>query len=90
MSPLILSRVMFVLLIINEAYIASRMSSDEMREIAVPRITALSCILLLTPWFFVLPLPDWLGWTAFALQLIGFVIEVAAEVQLMRAGSFAA
>lgn len=90
MSPLTLSRIMFVLLILNEAYVASRTSAAEMSEINVPRVAAVSFILLLVPWIFVLSLPDWLGWLAFAIQLIGFVLEVTAEYQLMRAGSFAA
>jgi protein-S-isoprenylcysteine O-methyltransferase Ste14 len=81
---------MFILLIVNEAYVASRTTSDEFREINVPRLTAFSFLLLLIPWIVVLPLPDWLGWLAFALQVVGFIIEVAAETQLMRAGSFAA
>lgn len=90
MTPLTLSRIMFILLIANEAFVASRTSAAEMNEISVPRITALSFILLLIPWFFVLPLPDWLAWIAVTLQVLGFALEVAAEIQLMRADSFAA
>jgi protein-S-isoprenylcysteine O-methyltransferase Ste14 len=90
MSPLTLSRILFVLLIINEAYVITHTSSEEMKEINVPPLTAISAILLLAPWFFVLPLPDWLGWLAVALQVIGLILEISAETQLMRADSFAA
>ena len=49
MTPLILSRIIFILLIANEAFVASRTSAAEMNEINVPRITAVSFILLLVP-----------------------------------------
>jgi len=81
---------MFVLLIANEAFVASRTSASEMSEINLPPIAALSFLLLLVPFVFVLPLPDWLAWLAFSIQLFGFILEVASEIQLMRADSFAA
>jgi protein-S-isoprenylcysteine O-methyltransferase Ste14 len=88
MSALTVSRILFVCLMINEAIVLARTPPEERKRIIMPRAMPLSVLLLLLPLFFPLELPGWLGWLAASLQAVGLGLELAGELQLMRAQSF--
>lgn len=89
MTPIVVSRVLLILFVINEAVVVFRSKPGEIQSINVPLITKLSLILLLIPFFYALPLPDAFGWVLVAIQAGGLLLEVASEIQLARAKSFA-
>ncbi|MEP7286532.1 MAG: methyltransferase [Chloroflexota bacterium] len=86
--PITISRILFILFIINEAVVVMRSSAEERDRLKVPMIVSLSLILLLLPFFIVLALPDWLGWIAVIVQAAGLALEIVSELQLVRAQSF--
>ncbi|HEX8441439.1 methyltransferase [Archangium sp.] len=88
MSALTVSRILFVCLMINEAVVLARTPPEERKRIILPRAMPLLVVLLFLPLFFALNLPVWLGWLAVSLQALGLGLEIAGELQLMRAQSF--
>lgn len=88
MTPLTVSRIVFVLLWVNEIYVLSRTSAQERSAIPLPRYIAVSFLLLLLPFFIALPFPDWLGWLIVLGQMVCLGVEIAGEIQLSRARSF--
>jgi protein-S-isoprenylcysteine O-methyltransferase Ste14 len=89
MSPVIASRLLILLFFVNELIVVVRSKPEERQSLNVPLYTSLSLLLLLVPFFYVLPLPAWLGWGIVALQAAGLLLEVFSEIQLARAKSFA-
>jgi protein-S-isoprenylcysteine O-methyltransferase Ste14 len=89
MSPVLVMRVLFGLLLVNEAVVFLRSSADEKKQIIYPRWMPLPMLLLLAPFAWSLAfLPTALGWCLAALQGLGLALEVRSELQLMRARSF--
>ena len=88
MSALTVSRILFVCFMINEAIVLIRTPPEERKRIILPRAMPLLMLLMFLPLFFALNLPGWLGWLAAVLQALGLGLELAAELQLMRAQSF--
>lgn len=89
MAALYISKLLIILFFINEAIVVARSTPAERQQIKLPWFTALSGLLIFVPFFFTLDLPAWLGWVAVALQVGGLLLEVTAELQLMRVNSFA-
>jgi protein-S-isoprenylcysteine O-methyltransferase Ste14 len=89
MDYLLISRILFVLLLVNEGTVMARSTPAQRAEVIMPRFLPVFFILLLLPFFVGLQLPDWLGLLAVIIQAGGLILEVAAEVQLTRAKSFA-
>lgn len=88
MPPIFISRVLLILFIINEIIVVICSKPGEIQSLTIPLITKLSLFFLLIPFFYVLPIPDWLGWVLVAIQAGGLLLEVASEIQLARAKSF--
>jgi len=88
MHPLTISRILFVLMWVNEAIVIARATPEDRAKAILPRFAPLTFLLLLVPMFFALDLPLWLGWTAVALQVIGLATELIGEIQLSRAKAF--
>ena len=89
MSPMVVSRVLFGLLILNEVIVVVTSKSGEVQSLNVPVITRISAILFVLPLFITLPWPEPLGWLIVAIQAAGLALELLAELQLARARSFA-
>jgi protein-S-isoprenylcysteine O-methyltransferase Ste14 len=88
MSALAVSRILFVCLMLNEALVLARTPPEERQRIILPRAMPLLLLLLSLPFFVPLNLPGWLGWLAACLQALGLGLEIAGEIQLLRAQSF--
>jgi protein-S-isoprenylcysteine O-methyltransferase Ste14 len=65
-----------------------RSTPEERKNAPFPRFMPLPVLLLFLPLFVALDLPDWLGLTALTMQAVGFILELAGEIQLSRAGAF--
>lgn len=89
MSYTVVSRVLFGLLLLNEAVVVSRATPEERAAAPMPRPLALVIVALLLPLVIRLRLPAPIGWLAVALQASGLGLELSAEWQLSRARSFA-
>ncbi len=88
MSPLTVSRIIFVLLWVNEFYVLSRSSAEERAAMPIGPSIAISFVLLVLPFFIAIAYPDWLGWLIVIGQVVCLAMEVAGEIQLSRAKSF--
>lgn len=88
MSLLTISRILALLMFINEAFVVIRTPPEERERVILPPLPALVFSLLILPFFFALKLPDWLAAIAIFLQAVGLFIEVFSEIQLSRAQSF--
>lgn len=88
MSAFTASRILFVCLLLNEAMVVARTPPAERKRVILPRGTPLPILLLLAPFFFALELPGGWGWGAVFVQAVGLGMELAGELQLMRARSF--
>jgi protein-S-isoprenylcysteine O-methyltransferase Ste14 len=88
MSAFTVSRILFVCLLINEAVVMGRTPPEERKRIIMPRVMPLPALLLLAPFFFALELPGGWGWLAVFVQALGLGMEIAGEIQLLRARSF--
>jgi protein-S-isoprenylcysteine O-methyltransferase Ste14 len=85
---LTISRILFILMWVNEASVIARATPEDRAKAIMPRFAPVTFLLLLVPMFFALDLPPWLGWTAVTLQAIGLAIELMGEFQLARAKAF--
>jgi protein-S-isoprenylcysteine O-methyltransferase Ste14 len=88
LSHALVMRVLFGLLLVNEAIVLLRSTPEEKKQIIYPRFMPVPVLLLLAPFAYALPLPPWLGWSVASLQGFGLLLEVYSEIQLMRARSF--
>ncbi len=83
-----LSRILFILMVINEIIVVLRSSEKERSEIVFPRAMPLPLLLVIIPFFVRLDLPDWLALLAVLGQAAGLIIEILGERQLLHARSF--
>jgi protein-S-isoprenylcysteine O-methyltransferase Ste14 len=88
MSAFTVSRILFLCLLINEAVVMGRTPPEERKRIIMPRAMPLPALLLLAPFFFAIELPGGWGWWAAFAQALGLGMELAGEIQLMRARSY--
>ncbi|MFN8372695.1 MAG: methyltransferase [Anaerolineae bacterium] len=84
-----ISRVLFGILLLNEAWVIGRSTPEQRAEVVQPRLLPLFGLLLLLPFFVALQLPAWLALPILALQAAGLLLEVLSELQLSRANSYA-
>jgi protein-S-isoprenylcysteine O-methyltransferase Ste14 len=89
MDYVVISRILFALFLVNEAIVVARSTPEQRALVALPRFSPLFFILIIVPFFVALPLPAWLGLPVVILQAAGLLMEVAGEIQLSRAKSFA-
>jgi protein-S-isoprenylcysteine O-methyltransferase Ste14 len=89
MDYLLISRILFGLLLVNEGVVMARSTSEQRAQVILPRVFPLFFLILLLPFFIGIQLPAWLAIPMLILQATGLLIEVAAEMQLTRAHSFA-
>jgi protein-S-isoprenylcysteine O-methyltransferase Ste14 len=87
MNPIIISRILMFLLLVNEVFVVLRTPAEEREHIALPPLPWL-LILLFVPFFYALELPIWLAAIAIFLQAFGLFMEIFSEIQLSRAKSF--
>lgn len=88
MNLLAVSRLLAVLMILNEAFVVLRTPPEEREHIILPPFPAVAFVLMVLPFFFVIDLPAWLAIIAVTLQASGLFMEVYTEIQLTRAKSF--
>jgi protein-S-isoprenylcysteine O-methyltransferase Ste14 len=88
MSLLTISRILAILMLINEVIVVARTPAEDRKHIILPPLSPLPILMLFIPFFVVLDLPTWLAAIALVLQAVGLIIEVGAELQLARAKSF--
>jgi len=85
----LLSRLLFVALVINELIAVRSTPKEQHDNIIMPKPIWLTAITLLLPFVFRLELPTWLGLTALGIQAFAFAIHLLSQAQLIRAKSFA-
>lgn len=85
----LLSRLLFVALVINELIAVRSTPKEQHDNIIMPKPIWLTAITLLLPFVFRLELPTWLGLTALGIQAFAFAIHLLSQSQLIRAKSFA-
>ncbi|MFL5352250.1 hypothetical protein [Archangium sp.] len=88
MSPLFVSRLLFVCFLLNEAIVLGRTPLEERKRIILPRAMPLPVLLLFIPFFFALELPGVWGWWTVMAQAVGLGTALAAQLQLALAQSF--
>jgi protein-S-isoprenylcysteine O-methyltransferase Ste14 len=88
MSPLTVSRILFVLLLVNEAVVVIKTPPEERGKMRLPRLGAPGLLSMFPPLFIALDYPDWLGWILAVIQGARLALEVAAEFQLSRKNTY--
>lgn len=86
--PLVISRILFIIWLINEVFVVIRSTPEERKAIQLPRFGPLALILLFIPLFIAIDYPPVIGWILVIGQGVGLVLELAGEYQLLRAKSF--
>lgn len=88
MEPITISRILFIIWLLNEIFVVLRTSPEDRAAIQLSRFEMTAVILLFVPLFIVLDYPGWFGWILVVAQSVGLVLEIAGEVQLSRSKSF--
>lgn len=88
MSPITISRILFLLLLVNEVVVVIKTPPEERTKMKMPRLGAPGLLLMLPPLFIAIDYPNWLGWLLVAIQGAGLLLEVAAEFQLSRKNTY--
>jgi protein-S-isoprenylcysteine O-methyltransferase Ste14 len=88
MRPWHVRRLLFGLFLVQEGVIWARSTPEQRTQAPPVKRPALFGALLLLPFFWRLRRPAWLERLALALQLGGWLLELAAMSQLMRNDSF--
>lgn len=88
MSPITVSRILFLLLLVNEVVVVVKTPAEERTKMKLPRLGVPGLLLMFLPLFIAIDYPDWLGWILVLIQGAGLVLEVAAEFQLSRKNTY--
>jgi protein-S-isoprenylcysteine O-methyltransferase Ste14 len=85
----LLSRGLFVAVVINELIAVRSLPKDQQDKIVMPSPVWLTALTLLLPFVIRIPLPTWLAVFAVGCQAVALIIHLLAQNQLIRAKSFA-
>lgn len=88
MTPITVARILFVVWMVNEAFVVIRSSPEERARIELPRFGPLAILVIFIPLFFAIDYPLWVGWGLVIAQALGLALELGGEYQLTRAKSF--